>query len=1235
MNITTDRRRRHRSIAVTGVLMAGLTAALVGLPSGASGIVPDAAAAAPTTTKSAQGEQAAQNAAAKSGAPVEVLALRDERTETFANPDGTFTAKEYVQPVRTRKNGKWADLDTTLAKQINGSYAPVAATTGMAFSGGGSKIFATIERAGKTISLAWPHKLPVPTVEGSTATYANVLPEVDLVVRAENDGFSHLLVVKSAEAAANPELASIELPVETQGVELNKREDGGLVAEDTNTGGEVFEAPQPMMWDSSHDTSPATAPQAPPTRPTPHAPSAKRASLVTAKTDSPSAALSDTADPQGGPAEGAQVADVGLAMSSDTMVLTPDSSLLKSADTVYPVYIDPVTKTSTRTGWTMISSHYPSAEFWKFSEHEGLGRCPSDVSYQCASTDDRKRHFFAIPTGSYEGKTILEAEFAVTMVHTYDTSGKSVELGRVNSTSGSAISSGTNWSNQPSLKETIASQSPTNPAGSCTSTNQNVRFNVKSTVQKAADSGWDTTTFRLKAGSEDNYAYWKRFCGNAHLEVKYNRAPYQPKMSELSMNYGGSCEYGAADEHYADQVPTLRAVIRDPDHNDAGGNTEKLRAKFKIYWTSGGTTKTYLPVAEAKQTHNVPRNDDVGYATFSYKVGSDVPGDGVGAFSIPQNAVIGWEVQGLDDASAGPWSSAGDAATRCQFIYDSTKPKAPVVTSSGYPDDDVWHDGVGDYGSFVMDSPSTDVTQYRYRFTGQPGWKTVPAQSTGGPATIRFMPDREGPFTLEAKAVDGAGHTQETAVGHTFLVNDGRAPKAAWSLGDPAGSAQAAGSAGAPAARAGSGVRFGVPVPGRANETSVLLDGTKDAYLDAGKPAVDTSKSFSVSAWVSLSELPDTPMAVVSQDGTAEPGFTLGYDGESRMWSFRAPASEIESLGSWKVAGAKAQKNIPTHLIGVYDAEHGQMRMYVNGYLIKNDIVARGTAWNAGGALQIGRALALDDYRYPFKGQIADVEVYDRVITESEGRFVGGIPPHQLAYWPLDDAVAGSTPEVAGGTALGLAGSSSIYQPDESCDPNVDPECPPVAEPLWGDGHLALNGSTDYASRGSGLLPAEGSFTLTARARLASPTATKDQTVLSLPSTTRTAVVVRYSKTADRWQLAVTDKDAAGAVATTVSDTAALPADSGDGDHLALVYDALFGEARLYVNGQFAGAQTAWRNTWDFSKTSVQIGRNLAGATGGEYFSGALDEARVYQGALDSSTVATVAGLGAGSSLTE
>ncbi|MCH5674927.1 LamG-like jellyroll fold domain-containing protein [Streptomyces gilvus] len=1147
--------------------------------------------------------------ARKSGRSVEIQSLRDERSTTVANPDGTFTTSEYVLPVRTRVDGKWTDIDTTLVRRKNGTLAPKAALAAMSFSGGGDTTFAEIEKDGRSLSLDWPDKLPRPEVDGSTATYANVLDGVDLKVTASADGFSHVLVVKNAKAAADPELAKLQLPLETSSVKLKETGDGGLTATDTGSGGTVFEAPQPVMWDSSH------------------------AKKDNAKTDDANPAEESTQTPP----EGAQVADVGVDLGPGRMTLSPDAGLLNDKDTVYPVYIDPVVKTANRSSWTMVSSHYSTAEFWKFDDDEGVGRCPSDVSYRCSSSDDVKRQFFAIPTGSFEGKDIVSAEFAVTQVFTYSSAAREVQLARVNSTGASAISSGTNWSNQPSSKETIATKSPTETAGSCTSTNQNVRFGVTGTIQKAADNGWDTTTFRLKAGSESDTSYWKRFCGNAHLEVTYNRPPLEPVQDDLQMKPGGTCEYGSATEHYVTDAPRVSAVIRDYDHGDTGSNSETLQAQFKVWWTSGGTTVTHYATAAKKNTVDSSWSDQTGVATFFYTIGSDVAGDGEPGFSIPQNTTIAWAVRGFDQQSYGAWSTDGNQ-TRCEFIYDTSKPKSATITSAQYPDDEAWHTGVGDYGDFTMDSPSADVTKYTYYFTGPQadnGKKTVAAESTGGPATIRWMPPSEGTYTLHVTAVDGAGNAQKTPTVHVFLVSDGRAPKAAWTLGDAKGSTKAAGASGTPAATAGSGVAFGVEGPLGSTDTAASFDGTDNAYLDSGTANVDTGRTFSVSAWVMLPTLPTQSMTVVSQDGTAQPGFELGYDVDSASWTFRIPVSDMESLGTWKVSGAAAVAGSWTHLIGVYDAELGKMMLYVNGVLVADDVQARHTVWNATGAVQIGRRLDVDGYINNLKGSVADVKIHDRVIPPTEGQELGGIQPHQLAYWQLDGATSGISPETGGGTGLTLGGGASIYVPDESCDPEADPVCTTPAAPLWGDGHLALNGTDAYATRAAaGPLTAQDSFTLTARARLASANPTTDETVLSLTGANNSAIKVKYQASSGRWQLVVTGADAAAPVTTTLLDAADPPSSEGDGDHLALVYNAVFGDVLLYVNGT-AVADAAWDNTWDFSATSLQVGRTLTGKTASEYFSGAVDEVRMYQGPLDASLVATVAVLPAGSSIDE
>ncbi|MGA4839999.1 LamG-like jellyroll fold domain-containing protein [Streptomyces sp. G45] len=884
MNSRAMRRARGRAAIVVCALTVLLTAGISGLPGpdtavgaadgerrgSATGDAPRAKA-----PRSAPTESAATTAAARSGKPVEVLSLRGERGQTFANPDGTFTAKEYARPVRTRKHGKWVDIDTTLVRRPGGHLAPRATATAVTVSGGGTGPFATMQRDGRTMSVSWPGKLPEPVVDGDTATYRSVLPDVDLVVRVENEGFAHLLVVRTPEAADHPRLKSVELPLRVRGVDLGAHPDGGFVARDRTSRGTVFEAPQPVMWDSRGAARP-------------------RGTAAVARAAA-------------APPDGARVADVGLGVGNGKLTLRPDMNLLKDRETRYPVFIDPVNRTTSRTGWTWVSSGSPDKEGWKFPDSDGpefgrgVGRCPTNASTRCTGTNDVQRQYYALPTGGLGGKTILKAEFAITLVGTYNSEARSVQLHRVNSSGGSAINARTNWSNKPSNKEHLASDSPTNPAGTCSPVNQNVRFNVKGTMEKAAASGWDTTTFGLQAATEDSVVSWKRFCNNAALEITYNRPPYQPKMSELSMDPGGRCVYDEPDKHLTKVPPTLSAVIWDPDHGDAQGNTEKLRAQFEVFWTEKNGEKKSYTVTTGFLPSNTSPTRDSGFEEFTYKVGSDIPGDGTGAFKLPENTEIGWWVRGGDSEAWGPWSHEGDA-TRCQFILDTTKPDAPAVTSSEYPNDGKPHVGVGDYGTFTVHAPGTDVARYRYQFTGEAERIATPPEP-GRPAVIRWMPPREGITTLYVEAEDRAGNSRRVTTSHRFRVTKGRAPKASWALADPVGSSHAVGGDGTAPAQAGRGVAFGADGPHGSLRTGARLDGTAEAYLNAGRHIVDTDKTFTVAAWVRLPELPDTSMSVLSQDGSAQSGFSLGYDASSRRWSFLAPDTEVDSRISWEVRG--------------------------------------------------------------------------------------------------------------------------------------------------------------------------------------------------------------------------------------------------------------------------------------------------------------------------------------------
>src|SRR3712207_7115787 len=55
-------------------------------------------------------------------------AFRTETGQVFANPDGSYSARVHAKPVRTRRDGRWVDIDTTLQRRPDGSVAPIAST---------------------------------------------------------------------------------------------------------------------------------------------------------------------------------------------------------------------------------------------------------------------------------------------------------------------------------------------------------------------------------------------------------------------------------------------------------------------------------------------------------------------------------------------------------------------------------------------------------------------------------------------------------------------------------------------------------------------------------------------------------------------------------------------------------------------------------------------------------------------------------------------------------------------------------------------------------------------------------------------------------------------------------------------------------------------------------------------------------------------------------------------------
>lgn len=1167
-DLTVIRRTRKRGRLFT----LGLTVGLAGLLAGTAYVAapepapPTAPVAAVETDPVRDTEAEALVAAKALNQPVEVLAQRTEYRDVFAQPDGTLIANDHAQPVRVTQGDAWVPADSTLTVQPNGAYGPTAALLGMQLSQGGSAPLMVVTRDQMSMTMTWPHgALPTPVVAGSQALYPNVFPDVDLVANVTVEGFSHVLVVKTPEAAELPELQNLQLGVTGDGLIIEPTDEGGVVALDPATNNVVLEADAPTMWDSGSNGE-----GAPP----------GASSRTTSTSTDPGAASAE------GPGDTSEVAKVGLDYSNGTLSLTPDRAMLADPGTSFPLYIDPVWQSSTNSGWAMVDSGYPNEEYWKFDgkRHERIGLCPSSCN-----SSKVKRLFYQLAT-PYSGKTILSAEFRVTMQHAWNSTARAASLYLMPSSS--KIGSATNWSNQPggsgwSGATLLETKSPSSVQSSCTSTNQNASWNAKKAVEVAAANKLGSVILGLRATNEGDYTHSKRFCDNGLLSVRYNRAPLIANQSELTMSPGGQCVYGAS-APYVDVPPRLNAVLRDPDHSSA--HTEQIKAEFKVTWTpTGGSAQTRSYITPLKASGSL----------FSYTVPSD----------IAQNVFISWEVRASDNTSWGPWSSEGSSNV-CQFRYDITSPSAPDVDSAVYlPQDavdngkpeapgciesDEWLGSIGVPGSFTFDSAATDVVAYRYGFNVNPTDTNVLRPTTdGGPVTLaNWYPDKEGPRTINVLAVDRAGRSSSIA-SCTFRVGK-RPPTAQWSLGEVAGEDGAADGLGDNDTTAGSGVTFGVEGPGGASDTAARFDGTANAHLSTARQVLtDTSASFAISGWFKVED-PARRQTAVSQDGTGEPGFVLGV--ENGLWHFRMPVNDVTSLGRWQVEGGQATTDW-TYVTAIFDGAKKEMSLQVGTATPKT--AQRRSLTKSRGPLQLGRVLSKSGHVDNWRGSMADVSVFDRLILPEEVTGLKKTAPNRKAYWRMNTETSKVSPEEKGGTGVTLGPLATVYR-----HPTLS---------LLGGGHLALTGATDsYASTPLNADLA-GSFSIAARVKLTSNCAGTPMTVFSQKGTRGSAVVVRCNL-AGRWEMAMADTDKVKP-AWLEKDTGEAPKVFGKGDQLTLVYNGYVRELSLYVNGSFSQAIEL---ASPFTATGgVQLGRAFIDDGFKEHLSGAIDDVRVYDGVAD------------------
>lgn len=1173
-----------------GGLAAALLASMGVLPGAATAAAVPATALASTTSaaeapSTAESQNAALTKAAALGQKVEITSLRDETTETFATPDGHLEAVQHLRPVRTRSAGGWKDIDNTLVKQADGSITPKAAAVGMTLSGGGGTPLIQLSQAGRSLAYTWPKELPTPTLDGDTALYEDVLPDVDLRVRADIDSFTELLVVNTPEAAKNPGLAQLRLGVTADGLAVKQSADGGLQALDATGGGVAFAAPKPVMWDSGTVASAAVARRA--------------------VTDEPAA--SGTADdPAKGPTDASQVAPIGLDVSSDgsQLTLTPDQSLLTSSDTHFPVFIDPQTTTPKANDWTMVSKYWASSPQYHFNgdSDAGMGYC----GWNYCAPYDTKRLFYKFSTAKFAGKTILDATFVAHETYSASCSARSVELWRAN-----GFTSGTTWnSSADHWQSKLDTQSVAKGYGSSCAAGD-VEFDAMTGVKYAASHNSADTTFGLRATNEgDNYG-WKRFSDDAYLRVHYNTPPPQLKMSQLTMNPGGSC-HKPESKVSVNTRPTLMASdVTDPD-----GDYTSVR--FQAYWDANDGKGVVAHWTSAWSTAKKSGSD------FSVPLTDPLPGS---SLHLPTNQTLVWAAQSRDYDqgtyySSSPWSQTG-SATGCYFVYDTTAPSAPKVVSGDYPavDDadpsDPTYDGVGRYGTFTAGPAATNVVKYCWGMNADPVCDSTHTVTTtsGAARPIQYRPTRAGTNFLYVQAVSSASTASAPAT-YQFRVKQGQPAQAQWQMDDRAGATSAAGSAGDRTLAVHGSPTFGVA--GKVG-SAIGFNGTDD-YLASDIPTVHTDTGFSVAAWVKLDTVPaagnPAPVAV-TQPGNYAAGFELYYSTSSQRWVFDQYTADTAAATPVRAIQADTETGKTTagtwyHLAGTYSSATDLLSLYVNGSLAGTATFAN--AWDARRGLQIGAGSHSGVAANFFPGTVDDVRIFDKPLTAADVTNVKnqaqlGVGRLSRAVFPLDetatDTNGNATAEVHGAA---LVDNATFHGTVTAGAPGAQ------------NSAATFDGTSGYAATRSPHVNNQAGYSVIAWAKLSSKP-THAGIIATQTSASRPGFELYYSASYG-WTFNnyVTDTTGSSAVRATQGDTTHSPA--GEWTQLVGTYDAVANQLSLYVNGEHV--QSTSFSAPFYAGGPVQIGAGNYDGAPSSFFPGQIDDVRLYDRALSAEEAAAL-----------
>ncbi|MFI6659937.1 ricin-type beta-trefoil lectin domain protein [Streptomyces sp. NPDC050523] len=740
--------------------------------------IPAGAVAADEPADTADPLLAAQAKAVADGTSVPVDALTSETDTVTAEADGSFTTTSSVLPVRVQRDGSWVPVDATLTGNSDSGYSPRATPSDVRLSGGGSGPLATLtDPAGHSMSLTMPFALPAPQVNGDTALYAAVLPGVDLSVTVtDQGGFSDVLIVHDAKAAADPRVRKLAVATDTDGLALAATSAGGMTA--TAADGSVsYTSPPPLMWDSSTTATTNTAAAVMP------------ASFTRARAADDPAAPSDSSS-AAGPGPGAQVGQVPMTTTPDALTLAPDTSVLDGPDTRYPVYIDPFENpvTSKSGAFDEVYSSSACSDAPQYNKPQTNGEGVGYQQWGGACGVGLERSYYAVNTAGLDpSMTVIKAEVKVSTTYAASVDCSHDQPITLHTTGG--INENTDWKHQPDTLDdngypAVRTTVPSGANGNSNCSNSTASFRVDDQIQKIADGNkgtWTIGLFGNESRTSSNLDYL-RMSQVLTLTTNFDIPPDTPAKQRTTpkpLGADGDCVTSS----------TAIGWIGATTYGDAGSNIQLH-----------STVTTHISGEHAEAHYHVWDRTDLDSAgnpvdkstPDSGMVASGADADAPIGFTLKDGHEYGWDVYAQDNSSIKLKSAVSD---HCWFDTDFTPPQTPTVADnphfppvgSGAGDTYAGSGVTADFAVSAADTTPADtcdpagcrasgIDHFLWQLDSQPtvttGHSSKVTSTSGATAsgTVTIPVTDWGVHTLYVAAVDRAGNLSQNPVSYTFTA---------------------------------------------------------------------------------------------------------------------------------------------------------------------------------------------------------------------------------------------------------------------------------------------------------------------------------------------------------------------------------------------------------------------------------------------------------------------------------